>query len=71
MSSIAGYDNEVTPVSTHDAPTSTGQHTPDVVSVIARRLDNLIDALAIRGEVEGAPPDYDARTDSSGVVPRS
>ena len=45
--------------------------TPDVVSVIARRLDNLIDALAIRGEVEGAPPDYDARTDSSGVVPRS
>ena len=61
---------DILTTSASDGPTSTNYPGSDVVSGLARRLDSLIDALAIRGEVEGSPPGYEAGADTSGAVPR-
>ncbi|KZV75848.1 hypothetical protein PENSPDRAFT_748260 [Peniophora sp. CONT] len=64
-------DSDVTAQSAQsdsDGPSAAVDHGPDVVSGLARRLDNLIDALAIRGEVDGLPPDYETRAARSDVA---
>ncbi|VDB92259.1 unnamed protein product [Peniophora sp. CBMAI 1063] len=68
-SSAAGGIDTMAPSSSEE-PTAPVQ-SPDDISGLARRINHLINVLAVRNEAEELPPGYEARASRSNVASRS